>query len=100
MAVYKLTPDAKKELRSASKWYNKKQVGLGKVFYKQVKATYKYIQQYPDGFEVKYNGFRGSTVDGFPFIVFYDIQPDYIAIVSIFHTSKDLSKLDDRSSKI
>jgi plasmid stabilization system protein ParE len=96
MAVFKLSPDAKKELQTAVKWYNKKKIDLGKSFYIQVKSTYKYIQQYPEGFEIKYNGFRGTTVEGFPFILFYDIQPNYIVIVAVFHTSKDLSKLDKR----
>ena len=78
-----MLPEAKSDIKEASKWYDKKQIKLGKAFRNEVKLITAYIQQYPEGFEIKYNHFRGCIVNRFPYIVFYRMHQDTIVIVAV-----------------
>ncbi len=96
MLKHILLPEAKADVKEASKWYNSGQADLGKDFYKEVRKTIKYIQQYPEGFEVKYKQFRGCITDRFPYIVFYRIHNQTVVVVAVLATRQDRKILDKR----
>ena len=80
---------AYKSLFQSIEWYNEQSKGLGKRFYSKIDKTIKVISKNPYAFEIKFDFFRGATVDVFPYIIMYFIQePDKIVIANIFHTSR------------
>jgi plasmid stabilization system protein ParE len=86
-----ILPPAKKEIREAAKYYNKKSQGLGKRFTAEVREKVYFIRQNPTASNVRYNDVRTAVLNIFPYIVHYTVdEPDQTVIVlALLHTSRD-----------
>lgn len=86
----KFLPAAEAEADEAIKWYEEREFGLGKKLRELVEHSIESIIDNPFSHPVvEGSRVRRALVDRFPYIVVYTIEPDFILIVSIFHTSRN-----------
>jgi site-specific recombinase XerD len=81
----------KEDIREAAKWYNKRQIGLGKIFTADVREKVHFIRQNPKASNVRYNSVRTAVLNVFPFMVHFTIdEKNKTVIVSaVLHTSRN-----------
>ncbi len=91
-----MLPQAKVDIKKASKYYGPKDSELSTSFRDEVKVTTKYIKQYPEGFEIKHKAFRGCRVKRFPYIVFYRVHNDSIVVVAVLGSKQDRDTILDK----
>lgn len=82
---------AKEDLRTATKWYDTQQKGLGRIFLTTVKKNITQIKKYPFIAQIRYFEVHTAVVDTYPYLVHYYIDPDRkaIVIIAVLHTSRD-----------
>ena len=85
---------ARIELLSAWEWYENEKDGLGDRFKKEIDQQIKQIEEFPERYPERKKTFREATLKIFPYVIIYKInkQKKVIAIVSIFHTSRNPRK--------
>ena len=70
-------------------WYEAKRLGLGNEFIEEIETTIKYIEKYPNHYQIKYrNKYREAVVKRFPYLIIYEIIESTVLIYSVF-PSKD-----------
>jgi plasmid stabilization system protein ParE len=80
-----IRPTAEDDLDEASKWYEKKQPGLGKRFFAAVDETIEKIRNWPEFGIVVYKAMRRANVRRFPYGVFYVLRTDRVIVVGVLH---------------
>lgn len=85
---------ARLELLEAWIWYEERQTGLGDRFKQKVYDCVKLIQQNPKRYRLRTKFYREAIVKIFPYLIIYRIRnrKKIIAIVSVFHTSRNPRK--------
>lgn len=91
--IFIILDEASEEIISQYQWYEKARHGLGEEFLKELDHVYSHIQQFPNGFERKFNNFRFIKTNRFPFIVIYEVFDDAIVIFLAQSTSQDDKEL-------
>ena len=61
-------------------------------FLNELEACYRYVEQNPLGFQVRYKQFRHAMVKGFRYRIVYAVVGDRIIVYQIRHTSRRPSK--------
>lgn len=89
-----LHTEAEKEYLSSLLWYEKRSPGLGEEFAQSVENKIQSIIKNPLHYPEKKKNYHEARVGVFPFLIVYKIYPEkkIIFVVSIFHTSRKLSK--------
>lgn len=84
-------PFAKKDIREAALWYEKKQTGLGKRFTQEVRETISFITKTPKACNIRYDAIRTAVLRVFPFIIHYTIDEDNKTVIvsAVLHTSRN-----------
>lgn len=93
-----LAPEAERELDDAADWYERDRPGRGAKFLGRVADAFAAIRRSPKAFSPYRVRYRRLVVKHFPYAVIYgyDEHTDTVTVYSVFHTSQDPSKLDDR----
>jgi plasmid stabilization system protein ParE len=81
-------PLAAKELISSAEFYEQARAGLGERFLLGVESALALIKQRPDGGRVDIGGSLSRRVEGFPFRIYYNNQPDRVWVVAVAHMSR------------
>ncbi len=81
--------EAKAELKSAARWYEKRVVGLGASFREESEAAASRIASSPEAFGVVSGDIRCHLLHRFPYGLFYRIQSDRIFILAVMHLHRD-----------
>ena len=90
---FTMTRNAQIDLEDAIGWYESKQVGLGKQFYKCYKETRNKILRNPLMY-IQFQGkIRRAPMRKFPFSIFYQVNNELIVILAVFHHSRSLKNL-------
>lgn len=86
-----ILPLAKEDIREAALWYNKRQIGLGKIFTAEVREKVHFVRQNPKVSNIRYDGVRTAILNVFPFMVHYTIEErnKTIIVSAVLHTSRD-----------
>jgi hypothetical protein len=89
------------DLQENVNWYNEKQAGLGRQFYKAVKEQTAWIKKNPFNIAVRYDDVRCSKVKGFPYMVHFKVFQEIktIKIIAVFGTPRDPAIWEERSNK-
>lgn len=91
--TYKITynPEVKKDIQEAVIWYNKKQDGLGKEFFKNIQNHISILKNSAHGFPCRYDKVHCLPVYKFPYMIHYRINSKLktVRIEAILHTSRD-----------
>ena len=102
MKKYKLvvTGIAKKDAKSARKWYREQQIGLDKRFTADMNDTLRRIVRTPTAYAIRYRSNRQANFDTFPYIIHFVIEentivlPFYMATATLIWRSKGLNKIN------
>jgi toxin ParE1/3/4 len=90
-------PDARLEFEAAIARYNERQPGLGYRFAAEVWAIFPHILENPGRFRLVGRTVRVAKIKGFPrYGIYFHVEPDFIGVVSVFHSSRDPAELRRR----
>jgi toxin ParE1/3/4 len=84
-----LFPIAEVEFLEAVDWYDEQSEGLGKVFARAFDQVVTAISQRPLSFPLEYGNKRKAVMQKFPYVIFFEIYPDIVLILSVFHTKRN-----------
>ena len=93
----RIRAEANAELNIAWNWYEDQRDGLGDDLLGCVDATFAAVARAPDAFPLVDGTIRRALVRRFPYIVLFRAYPDYIAILAVFHTSRNPEEARGRS---
>jgi toxin ParE1/3/4 len=82
---------AKRDLRQAAKWYEKRLIGLGREFVSEVETVIARIEENPLLYQPIHRDVRRAVVRRFPYGVFYRIDQDEVIVFAIVHLNRDVS---------
>lgn len=87
------------DIQEAIKYYNKQQVGLGRIFFEDLDKSINQLIINPF-FQIRYENVRCLPLKKFPFMVHYTIDEgnSSLTIRAVFNTSKDPGIWKTRSS--
>lgn len=93
-----LAPGAEQEIDDAADWYERDRPGRGAKFLGRVADALAAIRRSPKAFSPYRACYRRLMVRHFPYAIIYsyDGPSDTVRVISVFHTSLDPRKLDDR----
>lgn len=80
---------AKREYDDAYDYYATQRLRAAKKFARTVTGVLGDISADPLRFPIADLDIREAAVRGFPYCVYYIVEPDRIDILSVFHTSRD-----------
>lgn len=80
---------AQAEFDDAADWYEQRQTGRGGLFTAAVSRVLAEIAANPDLFPEVHGDVREALVPGYPFAIYYQIEPARILVLAVFHTSRD-----------
>lgn len=81
---------AEAEAADAIDWYEAREHGLGNRLLESIETTLKAIQRNPLLYPaVEGSKARRALVRDFPFCVVFEVKPDTVTVLSIFHTSRN-----------
>ena len=87
---------ARTEFDEASDWYERRQPGRGATFTTAVRRVLARIAASPDSFPEAHPDVREALVTGYPYVVYFQISPDRVNVVAVYHTSRDPSAWQSR----
>jgi plasmid stabilization system protein ParE len=88
---------ARAEYDAAVDWYNKKQAGLGLRFIRTVETVLELISDKPLLYRQVLRDIRQAVVSGYPYCIYYRVRRSAVAVLSVFHTSRDPSVWQSRT---
>ncbi|RQP26074.1 type II toxin-antitoxin system RelE/ParE family toxin [Piscinibacter terrae] len=89
MTRLSFTPEAFKDVSTATAWYERKREGLGSEFERALEATLTRIERSPLRYRLFAKEYRRLSLRRFPYEVYYTLRGETIVIASVFHTSRD-----------
>jgi plasmid stabilization system protein ParE len=89
-------PRAEQDLRDAADYYDHRQAGLGDMFLDHVVETMCEIRANPQLFATMLSDVRRASVSRFPYGIFYRILGETIAVLAVYHSSRDPRSIEDR----
>jgi len=93
----KLHPKAEEDLNEALNHYFKINVNLEKKFIHYLDLTFNKILDFPSLYPYETKTSQKVLMDNFPYIVIYEQYENILMILAIFHTSRNLISLQDRT---
>ena len=80
-----LSPDAKADISSAVRWYQRRDPKLAFSFMLEVLAIRRRISQYPYQFPLINGKVRRALLKGFPYSVYYSLDNRTISVIAVLH---------------
>jgi plasmid stabilization system protein ParE len=80
---------AQQEFARAADWYEDQRSGLGAAFTRAVGGIVATISSHPDRYAVVHSDVREALVPGYPFAIYYRVEPARVVVVAVFHASRD-----------
>jgi toxin ParE1/3/4 len=97
----RILPDAEEEYLEAARWYDGQQPGLGDRFLGALQLAFLRIEESPES-QPHLETLRTSRnvrrylVQGFPFLVVYEILPEQVLVVAVAHGKRRPNYWKDR----
>lgn len=91
-----IRPEARDEIEQAFDWYESCRDGLGLEFEGCLEEALARIVRDPDSFATIFNDIRRVPVRRFPFGIFYRVAGTQVAVIAVYHSQRDLSRLHER----
>lgn len=84
-----IKPEAEADLEQTATWYNRQQEGLGDEFVDAAKQTIRQIRRMPTGYAVVHGSCRAAMLKRFPYVDYFEVEEDQIAVFGVFHGRRD-----------
>ena len=85
----RIRAEASADLNAAWNWYENQREGLGDDLLGCVDAAFAAVARSPEAYARVDGAVRRVLVRRFPYIVLFREYPEYIAILAVFHTSRN-----------
>lgn len=85
----KLEPEAEAEFLEAAAWYTDRGPELGTAFRNAVSAVLEAIEETPTAISRCPSRYSQGSRSTIPYVVYYVVQPDAIAVIAIIHGRRD-----------
>jgi plasmid stabilization system protein ParE len=85
-----ITPLARIDIAEAVQWYEKRSAGLGRIFWREVKARLIALKQnplLPPAYGRR--NFRKLRIPKFPYSAYYEIVGEEIRVHAVFHAARN-----------
>jgi toxin ParE1/3/4 len=82
------TPTARSELIAAQDWYENEADGLGRRFRTEAGTAIERILLNPLQFPAVYKNVRRALLRHFPYMLFFVVEGDSLAVIACFHASR------------
>lgn len=89
MRRFILRSRAESDIQSIFDWYESQRLGLGEEFLVSLRERLDTVCSLPEGFPFFYRDVRRAVVSRFPYIVFYVVRPDQVAVLATLHQSRN-----------
>jgi plasmid stabilization system protein ParE len=88
---YRLVAEPRVDLDIAATFdrYENEQIGLGREFLVELRATYDRVADGPLKYQHLRSGIRRALVRRFPYAVYFAIEDDVIVVLAVLHVSRD-----------
>ena len=80
---------ARAEFDDAVDWYEQQQAGLGDRFADAVHGVIARISANPNLHRVVHKDIRRAIVRGWPYVIYYRIEPNQVVVTSVFHSKRN-----------
>src|SRR5687767_6715961 len=87
-----------KDIGEAYDWYEDKRTGLGEEFLLSAEDALDSIKRNPELFEEKYPQIRKCNLRRFPYTIFFRIFKKSVAILAVYHQSRNPRRWRKRKS--
>ena len=84
-----LRPEARAEFDDAFNWYEQRRPGLGVDFVAQIQEVFDRISTTPERYGQIFHDIRRVVVQRFPYAVFYQVEPQRVVVLAVFHSRRD-----------
>jgi plasmid stabilization system protein ParE len=81
-------PAAQAEVEQALAWYEERSVLAASGFLRELSDVLQRAAEAPERYPRGYAGTRRITLDRFPFMVFYRVQPTLFMVVAVAHQKR------------
>jgi toxin ParE1/3/4 len=88
-----------KDIGEAFDWYEARKIGLGEEFLLSTELAFDDIRRNPEYFEEKYPNVRRYNLRRFPYSVYYRILKKQVAILAVYHQSRNPRRWQKRRRK-
>jgi toxin ParE1/3/4 len=92
-----IRPEAEADLAEAYGWYEGCRKGLGDEFLLSVEALLDSIQRFPQSYPAVHKQVRRALLRRFPYGIFYLVEEETIAVLAVFHASRDPKRWQERT---
>jgi plasmid stabilization system protein ParE len=86
---YEFHPEALNEYEEAARFYAKKQCGLEQRFINSVESVIYKIIEAPLRYKLIEQDIHRCLTRVFPYAIFYTVEPEFILILAVTHTSRE-----------
>ena len=96
MKTYVFTPTANNDVKSAAKYYESCEQGLGERFVHEIRIALRHITKYPEAWSIARCNARRYKVKSFPYLIFYLIVDNTIVVVAVMSSKQNPDLLNNR----
>ncbi len=89
-----LSPDARADIGSAARWYQREQASLSFRFRAEIRSTLQRIARYPYAYPRVDDEFRCAVMLPFPYYIFFTLDPDTVVVMAVVHQHR-ADRLDE-----
>ena len=89
MKRIRFTAEAELDVDEAHLWYHRREPPRGREFLAAVHTCIASIQRYPEAYALVDATMRRALIRRFPYVIFYEIEPDDILVFGVFHAARD-----------
>lgn len=82
-------PAAANDLRSAYRWYEERQPGLGEDLLEEVQAVIDRMLLLPRAYPMVHRDTRRALVRRFPYGIFFRTDDDAVIVVAVYHLCRN-----------
>jgi plasmid stabilization system protein ParE len=88
---------AQSEFEEAAAWYEARKPGLGLRFVAAVQQLLVDLADHPHRWPEVWPGVWEAPVSKWPYFIYYQIHPDRVMVIAVFHSSRDPSVWQSRA---
>jgi toxin ParE1/3/4 len=86
---YVFHPEALTEYSEAVQYYTEQRIEVAQAFINAIEDTIYRIRESPTGYAAIDDDVRRCMARRFPYGILYTVEPDYILIVAVMHSSRE-----------
>jgi plasmid stabilization system protein ParE len=76
---------AEREVEAAARWYEGRELGLGRAFVDEVLRAFDAIEDEPERFPLLRDPYRRKLLDRFPYAVIYKVTASRVFVPAVAH---------------